>query len=257
MQVYLGEYPNSPKDHDKKFRRAVKSFLNMKDPDTSLVIVSDGCQIAHKIYFDEFAKHKNIKYAFVEKTTPLMFEEYQGQELTQYHRVGTRQLGRIIEDTDLIAYLDSNDVLLPTASVDIREFWQKSREDGKPLNWSLNSRWYDSQDVNKYLKNQNYHGPEFEFGSITAFDEPVKIKSLKGKWQEVGVEDYKNKVANYAFNVVHKNTSKVSWRDAITGIPHGIKPDVTFIIKMKKIGGLGIMNKSYYVRCHRANLWDK
>ena len=122
MQVYLGDYPNSPKNHDKKFRRAVKSFLAMKDKDTSLVIVSDGCQLAHEIYFKEFAKHKNIKYAFVEKTTPKMYEEYKGQELSEYHRVGPRQLGRMIEDSDLVAYLDSDDFLLPDASIQIREF---------------------------------------------------------------------------------------------------------------------------------------
>lgn len=257
MQVYLGDYPNSPKNHDKKFRRAVKSFLAMKDKDTSLVIVSDGCQLAHEIYFKEFAKHKNIKYAFVEKTTPKMYEEYKGQELSEYHRVGPRQLGRMIEDSDLVAYLDSDDFLLPDASVQIREFWQEARESGNALTWSLNSRWYDSSEVNKYIENTNYHGKGFEFGDLTRFEEPIKIKSLRGNWQEVGIENYEKYAANYAMNIVHKSSINISWRDSVTGIKNGIKPDVSFIHKVKKLGGLGIMTEPYYVRCHRSNLWDK
>ena len=55
MQVNLGKYDNAPKDSLKKFKRAVKSFINMKDEDSTLVIVSDGCQIAHKTYFKEFS----------------------------------------------------------------------------------------------------------------------------------------------------------------------------------------------------------
>ena len=52
MQSYLGEYEGSRENADKKFIRAVKSFLaiNEKDPRTQLVIASDGCEITHKLW---------------------------------------------------------------------------------------------------------------------------------------------------------------------------------------------------------------
>ena len=47
MQSYLGEYEGSRSDSDKKFVRAVKSFLAMKDDRTQLVIASDAVSYTH------------------------------------------------------------------------------------------------------------------------------------------------------------------------------------------------------------------
>lgn len=43
MPSYLGEYPGSRKDPDKKFIRAVESFKDQTLAQKELIIVSDGC----------------------------------------------------------------------------------------------------------------------------------------------------------------------------------------------------------------------
>jgi len=255
MQVNLGKYDNAPKDSLKKFKRAVKSFIDMKDEDTSLIIVSDGCQIAHKTYFKEFSKIKNIKYAFVEKTTPYMYDEYNDEPLSEYHRVGTRQLGRMLVDSTLTTYLDADDFLLPNAAKIIRENWKKAEEVNE-INWAINSRWYDPSKVNEYIENTNYHGGKFAFGDIFTFDEPIKIKGLTGKYQQVGIEKPTKKVANYAMNFIHRSGLNVSWKDTVYGIKGGSKADVNFSNKLQKIKGGAIFEEAYYVRCRYSNLWD-
>ena len=254
MQVYLGDYLNSPKDSAKKFKRAVKSFLAMKDKDTRLVIISDGCQEAHNIYFKYFAKYEQIKYAFVEKTTPRMFEEWKDEPMSAYYRVGTRQLGRSLVESDLTAYLDSDDVLLPDAADIIRSHWTAASKK-KEMNWLLNSRWFDPAKVNDFIENENYHGGEHQFDQISTFGDSVKIAGLRGKFQEVGIEDYMKKSAAFAMNIIHKSSINVRWRDSVTGIPGGVRPDSAFLQRLLKFKG-GVMNNPYYVRCHHSNLWD-
>ena len=58
MQSYLGEYEGSRANSDKKFIRAVKSFLAIPDERTQLVIASDGCEITHKLYYKHFKKEQ-------------------------------------------------------------------------------------------------------------------------------------------------------------------------------------------------------
>ena len=60
MQSYLGEYEGSRANSDKKFIRAVKSFLAIPDERTQLVIASDGCEITHKLYYKHFKKEQQI-----------------------------------------------------------------------------------------------------------------------------------------------------------------------------------------------------
>jgi len=255
MQVNLGKYENAPKDSVKKFKRAVNSFLNMKDKNSELIIVSDGCQVTHKIYHKEYSKHDNIKYVFAKKTTPFMHDEYQGEPLTQYNRVGTRQLGRMLVDTELTTYLDADDFLLPDAADIIRDNWKAANEHSETY-WAINSRWYDPSEINEFIKNTNYHGSGFSFGELTTFDEPIKIKGLQGKWQEVGVDSSTKKVANYAMNFIHRSGIKVSWVDTVVGIKGGQKADTSFSKKLQKIGGGAIFEFPYYVRCRYVNLWD-
>ena len=50
MQAYLGEYPGSRSDSDKKFLRAVYSFIEQDDKNSELIIVSDGCKIVDELY---------------------------------------------------------------------------------------------------------------------------------------------------------------------------------------------------------------
>ena len=256
MQVYLGDYLNCPKDHSKKFKRAVKSFLAMKDDKSKLVIVSDGCHVAHEIYFKEFSKHKNIKYIFAEKTTPKMSDEWKGESMTSYHRAGPRRLGINLVETQLTTYLDSNDFLLPNAAEAIRSQWEVAKLRGKSIDWIINSRWYDLSIINDYLDNENYHKGIHNFDRIVPHNDPIKIKGLRGRWQEVGMKEHTKNLGAFSMNIIHKSNININWMDSVTGIPGGVSPAASFIKKLIKLPGV-VMDIPYYVRCHHSNLWDQ
>jgi uncharacterized protein with von Willebrand factor type A (vWA) domain len=81
MQSYLGEYPGSRTDSVEKFKRAVKSFQNQLYKNCELIIVSDGCIKTQETYFSEFKTDPNIKFIFVDKDAPNMYEKNeQGQK---------------------------------------------------------------------------------------------------------------------------------------------------------------------------------
>ena len=93
MQSYLGEYEGSRANSDKKFIRAVKSFLAIPDERTQLVIASDGCEITHKLYYKHFKKEPRIEYVYVDKNTPKMYEKSKDGSNNQYYRGLPRQAG--------------------------------------------------------------------------------------------------------------------------------------------------------------------
>ena len=259
MQVYLGDYINAPKDSIKKFKRAVKSFLDMKDPDSKLIIANDGCHVTHDLYFKYFEKYKQIKYVFVEKTSPKMYDEYDGP-LSKYHRVGPRQLARQLVDTTLTAYLDSDDFLLPNACELIKKNWT-TNENAQPaidFKWAVNSRWYDNIKIEKLIKDPNYNGGIYGFEEYTTYNNPIKIKGLNNKWIETGIREYEKITASYAFNFVHKSNIDVRWLDSVTGgdTIKGRPADASFSGRMRSTGNGIVMLDAYYVRCRFVNEWD-
>ena len=54
MQSYLGDYPGSRTEPERKFVRAVNSFLNQTNKNSELIIVSDNCKITEKLYKENF-----------------------------------------------------------------------------------------------------------------------------------------------------------------------------------------------------------
>jgi glycosyltransferase involved in cell wall biosynthesis len=98
MASYLGDYPgNISKNKDKKFIRAVKSFLNQKyNGEKELIIIGDGCQKTKEIYESNWKDNKEIKY-FGSQKQPM----YAG---------GIRDIGIKIATGDIICYLDNDDV---------------------------------------------------------------------------------------------------------------------------------------------------
>tara|TARA_B110000908_G_C10257283_1_gene456470 strand:+ start:1685 stop:2491 length:807 start_codon:yes stop_codon:yes gene_type:complete len=259
MQVYLGDYVNAPSNSIKKFKRAVKSFLDMKEPDSTLIIANDGCHITHDLYFKHFEKYKQIKYVFIEKTSPKMYEEYDGP-LSLYHRVGPRQLARQLVDTTLTAYLDSDDFLLPNACEQIKKNWAINENAQPTINfqWAVNSRWYDNIKIEKLINDPNYKDGTHGFNEYVTYNNPIKIKGLNNKWIDTGIRDYDKKTGSYAFNYVHKSNINTRWQDSVTGgdTITGLRPDVSFSKKMRSTGPGMIMTSPYYVRCHYLNLWD-
>lgn len=253
MQVYLGDYNQAPKDHPKKFKRAVKSFLAMKDPRTQLIIVSDGCQLAHDIYFKDFSKYENIKYAFIEKTTPKLRDEWEGEVMSEYDRVGPRALAQKLLEGSLVTYLDSDDYLMPNAADMIRSNWAVASK-SKDIQWMVNTSWYDNDAIVDFIDNKNYHGSTFGFGEYNAASNPEKIKGLRGKWVEINLNNAS--VGMYAFNYIHRPSTKIPWRDTLFGVHGGRRADSSFWFKLKNNGVGAVMKDKYYVRCRYPGLWE-
>lgn len=254
MQVSLADYINAPKDHPKKFKRAIKSFISMKDKYSKLIIVNDGCLLAHDIYFKDFFKNKQIQYIFLEKTTPFQNAEYKGELLTSYQRVGPRQLGRYCHSQELTAYLDSDGVLMPDAADIIRSAWNASKDSG--VFWLINQRWYDNLKLKDYLDNPNYHDKPFSFDKYKVYEDPIKIKGLNSKWLHVGLDSDEGIILNDAHNIVHKSDMAVKWKDSVLGIKGGIVPSAMFVKRMMAEANGALIKKPYYVRCRYKTLWD-
>ena len=96
MPVYLGEYEGAAKDREEKFKRAVISFTSQLYKNKELIIVSDGCDIAEKVY-KECLVYKEVKFIKIKKQ-PL----FSGN---------VRDEGVKNATGDVICYLDSDDAL--------------------------------------------------------------------------------------------------------------------------------------------------
>jgi len=95
---YLGDYPNAATNRDKKFVRAVNSFINQTyKGEKELIIVGDGCQQTKEIYEQNWKDNKEI-ILFSSPKQPM----YAG---------GIRGIGMKIATGDIITYLDNDDVL--------------------------------------------------------------------------------------------------------------------------------------------------
>lgn len=96
MPVFLGHYEGAATDRENKFKRAVISFVKQSYPHKELIIVSDGCNIAKKIY-ESCLVYDNVKYYQLKKQ-PL----FSGN---------LRHYGVKKATGDIITYLDSDDML--------------------------------------------------------------------------------------------------------------------------------------------------
>lgn len=99
MASYLGFYPNSASNRDKKFVRAVNSFKKQTYENKELIIVSDGCPLTIQLYEKFFSNDSNIKCVQIPKQ--------------QLYSGNMRNVAFNISDGDIISYLDSDDILGP------------------------------------------------------------------------------------------------------------------------------------------------
>jgi len=95
MASWLGA-PNR-KNLDKKFVRAVNSFLNQTHQDKELIIIADGCQVTEYLYDEHFKDNPLVKFKLIDKQ-PL----YSGN---------VRNAGLEMATGDIISYLDADDVI--------------------------------------------------------------------------------------------------------------------------------------------------
>lgn len=96
MASTLLDYPNAATNREKKFIRAVKSFLNQTYPNKELIIIADGCTRTYEIYKENWANNTEISCIIISKQ-PI----YSGMVRTEGLREATG---------DVIMYLDNDDL---------------------------------------------------------------------------------------------------------------------------------------------------
>lgn len=96
MPVYLGDYDGCADDREEKFKASVISFVHQTYKNKELIIVSDGCDIAERVY-NTYLKYENVIFKKVSKK-PL----FSGL---------IRDVGVGMSTGDVICYLDSDDML--------------------------------------------------------------------------------------------------------------------------------------------------
>ena len=238
MQSYLGEYPGSRSDSDKKFLRAVQSFIDQKNKNSELVISSDSCDITHNLYYKYYKENPRIKYVYVDKDTPNMYE---GD--SKYYRGLPREVARSIATGDIITYMDSDDFLLPGSTDLLINVWKNNKE----LDAIYNRSWYDN------IKSLDYTSYCDE---VRDNIKPVEIKGLQGKWYSVKLKNYKDGRLTILYTpwlVSHKTGLNIKWRDVVN---EGTSEDVIFGKQIIKEYNYKVMEHPTYVRCHYSNRWD-
>jgi glycosyltransferase involved in cell wall biosynthesis len=95
MASFLGEYPNAAKQRDKKFKRAVNTFLKQTYENKELIIVSDGCTKTYEIYEENWKDLDNVECIMLPK------------QVTYSGEVRTEGLKHITGD--IVCYLDNDD----------------------------------------------------------------------------------------------------------------------------------------------------
>lgn len=229
MQSYLGEYPGSRSDSDKKFLRAVGSFINQTDKDSELIIVSDACPITHKLYHEHFKDIERIKYVYLDKDVPNMSHG-------KYYRGIPRQVGRSLVSGELTMYMDSDDIILPGTVDYIKKSWTNvvASNPNIDISWAQGISWIDN------IKT-------LEFEDIKKIGEPLegsfKIEGLGGEWQKMKMREGLRMMSTWT--IVHKSDLAVKWEDTIN-----INEDHHFIKRLKENTKGFIINAPWYVRCH-------
>jgi len=96
MASYLGYYPGAATNREKKFIRAVDSFLTQNFESKELIIVSDCCDITEKLYQEYYKQYNNIIFFKLKKKQA----PFSGS---------IRTCGLSLANGDKICYLDTDD----------------------------------------------------------------------------------------------------------------------------------------------------
>lgn len=236
MQSYLGSYPGSRSDSDKKFIRAVNSFLNQTHKDSELIIASDGCEVTHKLYYELFKKEDRIKYVYIDKDTPNMYEGEQ-----KYYRGFPRQVARSLVTGEVTTYMDSDDYLLPSAAEILNSAWSGAED----KQWALIDRWYDNH-IMKSAKTSK---------SIIVESEEYTIDGLESKWSICKMA-HPTLVMQSTWAISHRSSVNPVWKDVVG---ETYSEDTLFSRTLIKEYGIPLgflIPTPYYVRCHFSKLWD-
>lgn len=244
MQSYLGDYPGARSKPEFKFLRAVQSFVDQTHKDSELIIVSDGCQITHRLYFEHYKSNNRIKYAFISKDTPNMYES---TDKTKIHNRGfPRQIGLEMATGDVIAYMDSDDFIMNHAAEYLSRIWETQCIGKYKL--LLKNTWYVHESVD-----QSHVEPSFKVNP----KDSVEIHNLPSRWVVVKPKEW-NYVVESTMSISHVRDIDTKWIDIDRKIDGSEKSEDTIFTKsLIKEGETCIDGQMpYYVVCHSKNNWD-
>ncbi len=249
MQSFLGDYPGSRSNPEEKFIRAVNSFLELENVDLcELIIVSDGCEITHKIYHELFAENDLIKYAYVSKPKFRMYEK-NGNKGKMYRGL-PRQIGRELAQGVVTTYFDSDDYLQPKAANILISTWNSALKSGINYNLATTQSWYDNVDGGE--------NPDGDSNVSCDTSNIIEIPKLKGKWHKRFVEG--NMANTSSWSISHLSIVSQKWKDVYKE-EVGMNEDGAFFWAIHKDQSnhdahLFSIQEPYYVRCHYPNKWD-
>lgn len=95
MASFLEDYPNAAKNRDKKFVRAVNTFLKQTYENKELIIIADGCTKTYELYQEHFGDISQVDCIIVPKQ-----KLYSGE---------IRREGLKNATGDIVCYLDNDD----------------------------------------------------------------------------------------------------------------------------------------------------
>lgn len=242
MQSYLGDYPGSRSEPERKFIRAVNSFLEQTNKNTELIVISDNCKITEKLYNENYKENDRVKFKLYESNSKKMYEK--DSETINY--VGEpRQIGVDMTEGDIITYMDSDDFLTKNYLEILLKYWEFNSN----LDWIINKCWWDNEVVLIKDKIEN-HSLMFD---TQISNDTTKIEGLDSSWVRSFVKH--NLVLQSPGLISHKKTCDIKWTNVTS--EGDMSEDILFYNNMldkykngKYIYLLG------YVRCHLKNGWD-
>jgi glycosyltransferase involved in cell wall biosynthesis len=240
MQVYLGSYPGSRTFAREKFVRAINSFLAQTHPDKELVIVADGCVFAKKIYKAVYSNNPLVKFAWIAPPQQKMYEQVQDGKT--YYRGYPKSVGVQHATGDIICYLDSDDILLPSYLFTLHSFWLEIPLD---IKWASNTlrvvnlKLLGMEDAAEYKNAYSDHGVDLSPYGITE-DFFVNVCVPLGK------------INAATYNLSHRRDISVEWKDTVE-----MNEDIVFVKTLQETHGAGVrLMIPGYVVCHYRAGWD-
>jgi glycosyltransferase involved in cell wall biosynthesis len=257
MQSYLGEYDGSRKEPVKKFHRAVKSLLNNTYKNSEIVIVSDGCEITHNEYLQNYSDNSRVKYSYVSKPKEKMM--YSTSNGEQFFRGLPRKIGVSLSDGDLITYLDSDDYIEENY---LQNIIQDAYLASPESDWWINRSYFDNKIISEIWKTVLHYRTNsidykkgfdklFEILDTDSFDDGIF------NFQDIDSDFVKTRIKPGFFSGItslttHRKSCLAEWKDTL-----GISEDFSFGKELRKNHPNGFFYDSPgYVRCHYRGIWD-
>lgn len=239
MQVYLGDYPGARTFARAKFVRAVNSFLSQTHPDKELIIVSDGCVFAKQIAEAVYGDNSLIRFVWIPPEDRKMYHERQGKV---FYRGLPKARGLQHATGDIVCYLDSDDLILPTYLFMLQSAWTEIPHE---IKWAsnalriMNLKMLDMSNAGEYKAVYSDQGIDLSTYGITE-DFFVNICVPLGK------------INGASYNLSHRRDVSVTWRDT-----EDVNEDVSFVKTLQDTHGQGIrLMIPGYVVCHYRGGWD-